>query len=104
MAYKQITFDEQVLSGDKLSFKFEFSLVFPGFRPNEQELLDAANQVASVNLSKVSYNISEHLLSLFGESGTVDLTVTEATTPNEIADDLRHQFSNFKNIRGVQIN
>lgn len=103
MAYKQITFDEQVLPGDKLSFKIAFSLIVPGFRPNEQELMDALNQAASVNLSKVTYSTLEHLFSLFGESGTVDLTVTEPTTPNQIADDLRQQIANFKNTRGAQI-
>lgn len=103
MAYKQITFDEQVLPGDKLAFKFSFSLIVPGFRPNEQELLDATNQAASVNLSKVTYDTLNHLFSLFGESGLIELTVTEATTPNAIADDLRAQLANFKNTRGAQI-
>jgi hypothetical protein len=103
MSYSQITFDEQVLPGDKLRFYFSFSVIVPGFRPSEQEMLDATNQAASVNLSKVTYDTLNHLFSLFGESGEIDLTVTEATTPNQIADDLRAQIANFKNTRGVQI-
>jgi len=100
MAYKQITFDEQVLPGDKLLFKFSFSDVFYVVRPTEQDLFNAANEASSFNAARVKYGL---IPSIIGESGTVEGSVTEASTPNEIADDIRQRFANFKTVRGVQI-
>lgn len=103
MAYKQITFDEQVLAGDKLKFYFSYSEILPVGKVSEQDLLDAANQAASFNVATVNYSTITDLLSLFGEKGTIEGTVTETTTANQIADDIRAQIANFKNTRGAQV-
>lgn len=98
--YKPISFDQSVYPGDKLLFKFSFYDILYIYRPSEGEILGAVDQAAGVSVVKVSYAT---VPSLLGESGTIELMVTEVTTPNQISDDIRQQLANFKTVKGIQI-
>ena len=69
-------------------------------KPTEAEVADAANQAGSFNVIRAQYDLLPHL---FGESGTIEGVVTETTSPNQIADDIRANLANFKTVKGIQI-
>ena len=99
--YQPIPVDSTVNAGDKLQFKFSFFDLLYVTSPTEAEIADAANQAGSFSVIRARYDTIPHLI---GFSGTIEGTVTETTSPNQIADDIRHSLSNFKTVRGITIN
>lgn len=99
--YRPIPVDATVNAGDKLQFKFSFFDLLYIVKPTESDIADAANQAASFNVIRAQYDLIPHL---FGESGSIEGVATETTSPNQIADDIRHSLSNFKTIKGITIN
>lgn len=98
--YVPIPVDQTVYPGDRLQFKFGFYDILYVYAPSEDEVAQAANQAASFNVILAKYNTIQGLL---GESGVIQGVVTETTTPNQIADDIRAQLANFKTVKGIQI-
>jgi hypothetical protein len=98
--YQPISFNQNVYPGDKLRFKFSFYDILYIYRPSEAEISQAVDKAASVSVIRTNYS---SVPSLLGESGTIEVQVTESTTPNQIADDIRHQITDFKTVKGVQI-
>jgi len=99
--YRPIPVDSAVNAGDKLQFKFSFFDLLYVTSPTESEIADAANQAGSFSVIRAQYDTLPHLI---GFSGTIEGMVTETTSPNQIADDIRHSLSNFKTVRGITIN
>ncbi len=99
--YQPVPVDSNLNAGDKLQFKFSFFDLLYIVKPTESEIAEAANQASSFNVTRARYDLIPHL---FGESGTIEGIATESTTPNQIADDIRHQLANFKMVKGITIN